>query len=155
QAAVTLARDISHPYSLAWALEAAAWTHIYRREGQAACALADEASTFSFTQDFPHWMAMGTMMRGWALAELRQWQEGISLMQQGIAGYWATGARLGRACWVAQVAKTLGQVGQVEEGFRMLTEAMAFLSGGEVRHYEAEIYRLKGELRLQSQTSHR
>jgi predicted ATPase len=25
---------------------------------------------------------------------------------------------------------------------------MAFLSGGEVRHYEAEIYRLKGELTL-------
>jgi predicted ATPase/class 3 adenylate cyclase len=149
QAAVTLARDISHPYSLAWALEAAAWMHIYRSEGRAACTLADEAITFSSTQDFPHWVAMGTMMRGWALAELGQWQEGISLMQQGIVGYWATGARLGRACWVAQVAKTLGQVGQVEEGFRMMTEAMAFLSGGEVRHYEAEIYRLKGELTLQ------
>jgi tetratricopeptide (TPR) repeat protein len=148
QAAVTLARDISHPYSLAWALAAAAWTHLYRREGRAACTLVDEAITLSSTQDFPHWVAMGTMVRGWALAELEQWREGISLMQQGIAGYWATGAKLGRACWVAQVAKTLGQVGQVEEGFRLMTEAMAFLSGGAVRHYEAEIYRLKGELTL-------
>jgi len=149
QAAVTLARNISHPYSLSWALAAAAWTHIYRREGRAACTLVDEAIAFSSTQDFPHWMAMGTMVRGWALAELGQWQEGISLMQQGIIDYWATGAKLGRVCWVAQVAKTLGQVGQVEEGLCMMTEAMAFLSGGEVLHYEAEIHRLKGELLLQ------
>jgi class 3 adenylate cyclase/tetratricopeptide (TPR) repeat protein len=148
QAAVTLARDISHPYSLAWALAAAAWTHLYRREGRAARTLAEEAVRFSSTQDFPHWVAMGTMVRGWALAELGQWQEGISLMQQGITGYWATGARLGRACWVAQVAKTFGQVGQVEEGLHVITEAMVFLSGGEVRHYEAEVYRLKGELLL-------
>jgi predicted ATPase len=39
-------------------------------------------------------------------------------------------------------------VGQPAEGLTLLAEAMTIVEQGEVRHYEAELYRLKGELSL-------
>jgi hypothetical protein len=46
-----------------------------------------------------------------------------------------------------------GQGGHVEEGLQVMDEALAFLEYSEVHFSEAEIYRLKGELVLQSKTS--
>src|SRR4029079_5996783 len=81
----------THLYTRAFALNIASWTHYYRREGQAALALADEAIALSTTQDFPHWLAMGRWMRGQALIELGQWEEGTVQLQQGLDAYLATG----------------------------------------------------------------
>ncbi|MBI3328338.1 MAG: hypothetical protein HYZ81_16745, partial [Nitrospinae bacterium] len=40
--------------------------------------------------------------------------------------------------------------GQAEEGLRVLAEALALVNAGGERRHEAELYRLKGELLLQS-----
>ncbi len=48
-----------------------------------------------------------------------------------------------------------GKVGQAEEGLRVLTEALDLVDKTSERWWEAELYRLKGELLLQqSQTQH-
>ena len=148
QAALTLAREVSHPNTLAYALNIVSWTCYYRREGQAACALAEEAIALSRTQGFPHWLAMGMWMRGQALIEQGQEEEGTAQLQEGLSAYQATGALLGtRGCGLAEVARGYGQQGQIEEGLRKVVEALEGLN--QVRHYEAELYRLKGELTLQ------
>ena len=43
----------------------------------------------------------------------------------------------------------MGKIGQVEEGLSMLAEALAVVDRTGQRGYEAELYRLKGELTLQ------
>jgi hypothetical protein len=147
QRAVAVARDLGHPYSLAWALNAISWTHWYRGEGQAACTLADEALAFSVTQEFPHWIALGQWMRGQALIELGRWEEGTVQLHQGLEAYRATGAVLAvRGAGLTELAKGYGCRGQNEEGLQMITEAVAEVN--QVRHYEAETYRIKGELLL-------
>ncbi len=147
QAALTLAREGNHLYTLAFALNTVSWMHCYRREGQAACTLAEEAIALSTAQDFPHWLAMALQRRGDALIELGQWEEGTTQLQQGREAYRATGAVLGvRGHNLAAQARGYGWQGKLEEGLQMITEALAGLN--QVRHYEAEMYRLKGELTL-------
>jgi predicted ATPase len=154
QAAVALARRGAHPSTLACALDTASWLHFYRQEGQAACTLADEAIALSNTYEFPHWLAMGLQRRGEALIELGQWEEGTAQLQQGREAYQATGALLGtRGCSVAELARGYAGQGRIEEGLQMLAEALAVANETGVRHYEAEMYRLKGKLTLQSQAS--
>jgi predicted ATPase len=149
QAALALAKEGNYPYTLAYAFDVASWTRFYRREGQAACTLAEEAIALSTLQEFPHWLAMGRWMRGQALVELGQWEEGTAQLQQGLEAYRATGAVIGvRGCGRAELARAYGCRGQREEGLRMISEALAGLN--QVRHYEAELYRLKGELTLQA-----
>ena len=76
--ALTLAQELSHPFSLVFALDFADILHQLRREGQAAQERAETAIALSTEQGFPFWLAKGTILRGWALAEQGQEEEGIA-----------------------------------------------------------------------------
>jgi predicted ATPase len=100
----------------------------------------------SSEQGFLFRVAWGTLLRGWALSEEGDAEQGLLQMRQGLAFWQATGAELVRPHCLAMLAETYGKVGQVEEGLSVLTEALAAVDKtGECAH-EAELYRLKGEL---------
>jgi predicted ATPase len=90
------------------------------------------------------------MLRGWALAEQGQGEEGIAQIHQGLATYQAIGSELVRTYYLGMLAEAYGTVGQVEEGLRTLDEALGLVQKNSERFCEAELYRLKGELSLQS-----
>ena len=52
--------------------------------------------------------------------------------------------------FLALLAETYGKAGQVREGLSALAEAIALVQKNGERSHEAELYRLKGELLLQS-----
>jgi predicted ATPase len=149
--ALTLARGLSHPHSLAFALVFATLLHAYRREGPAVQERAEATISLSTEQGFPSWLAQGTVMRGWALAEQGQAEEGIPQIREGLAGWRATGAELGSPWWLTLLAEAYGKVGQIEAGLEALAEALAAVNKSGERHYEAEIYRLQGELLLKDE----
>ena len=64
----------------------------------------------STEQGFPFWLAWGTILRGWALAEQGQGEEGIAQIRQGLAAYRATGAELWRPYFLALLAEAYGKV---------------------------------------------
>jgi predicted ATPase len=148
--ALTLARELSHPFSLAYALWFATWLHQLRREGRAAQEKAETAIALSAEQGFPHWLALETILQGWTLAEQGQTEEGIAQMQQGLAAYRAIGSQLSLPYHLALLAEAHRKVGRAEEGLSVLAEALAAADRTGERAYEAELYRLKGELVLQS-----
>src|SRR5262249_30760140 len=88
--ALTLAQELSHPFSFAFAL----WLYQLRREGQAVQEWAAAAIALATDQGFPFWESWGTVLRGSVLAEQGQSAEGIAQMRQGIAAWRATGAEL-------------------------------------------------------------
>ena len=88
-------------------------------------------------------------MRGWVLAEQRQGEEGITQMRQGMVAFRDTGAEVFRSYFLALLAEACGKTGQAEEGLTVLIEALAAVDKNGERWYEAELYRLKGELTLQ------
>ncbi|HEV8711521.1 MAG TPA: hypothetical protein VGX03_01680 [Candidatus Binatia bacterium] len=67
--ALTLARSLAHPFSLIEALVFVAQIHQYRREGHAAQEQAEEAITLGTEQEIPLWLAIGIVLRGWALTD--------------------------------------------------------------------------------------
>jgi predicted ATPase len=147
--ALTLAQGLSHPYSLSFALNFAAALHCFCREERLTQERAEAAMTLSTEQGFPLWLAMGTILRGWALAEQGQGEEGMAQICEGLAAFQAIGAALGRSAFLALLAEACGKTGQAEEGLRVLAEALAVVDKNGERLYEAEIHRLKGELTLQ------
>ena len=147
--ALSLAQEVSHPFSLAFALNLAAILHQLRREGQAAQERAEADIALSIEQGFAFFSAWGTMMQGWMLAEQGQVEEGIAQIREGLAAYQATGAELWRPYYLALLAEAYAKDDQVEEGLRAVAEGLAFVERTEERFSEAELYRLKGELILQ------
>src|SRR4030095_350652 len=99
--ALTLAQELAHAYSLPFVLYFTAQLHQHRREEHAAQERAEAAITLSTEQGFALELARCTLLRGWALAEQRQAEEGVTQMHQGLATYQATGAELGRSYFLA------------------------------------------------------
>ncbi len=96
----------------------------------------------------PFWLAWGRILRGWALTEQGQIEEGIAEQRQGLAVYSATGAMLAQPYLFALLAETYRKRGQIEEGLGVLTETLVMLDKTREHWWEAELHRLKGELLL-------
>jgi predicted ATPase len=150
--AVTLAQEIRHPASLAMALSHEAWLHQFRREAPVIQEQLEAAIVLANEQGLPFWVAMATILRGWALMAQGQGTAGIAQMHQGLAGYRATGAAMGQTYLRALLVEGYGKVGQVDTGLRLLAEALAEVERTEERVWEAELYRLKGKLLLRQGT---
>jgi predicted ATPase len=69
-------------------------------------------------------------------------------MQRGLDGAAATGAELLRAFFLTMLAHATGTAGQPEPGLRLLAEALQVMERTGECFYEAELYRLYGELSL-------
>ena len=133
QEALTLAQELAHPHSLAFALIFAAWVHHFRREWPLTHARAEATIALAAEQGFGVYTAMGRIFRGCALAEQDaesgtgqgHVEEGMAQMQQGLAAWRTTGAAVFQPYGLALLAKASAQVGQPEAGLTLLTEALA------------------------------
>jgi predicted ATPase len=151
QETLTFAHELSHPFSLAWAFVSAARFHQFRQEVQLAQEQAEAAIALSTEQGFPSWLAWGTILRGWALAEQGWGEEGIAQIQQGLAAFRASEIKFFRSYSLALLAEAYGKGGQPQHGLPLLSEALDVVGKTGECFYEAELYRLKGELTLQRQ----
>ena len=148
QEALRLAQELGHPYTLTGALENMARLHQLRREGPAAQALAEAAMTTASEHGFTFNGAYEKILRGWALAAHGQGETGITQMREGVTTLGAIGIEMYRGYQLMQLAEVYGTVGQAEEGLRVLAQARAAIPHREGRFYEAELWRIEGELLL-------
>jgi class 3 adenylate cyclase/predicted ATPase len=149
-AALALAQELTHPFSLAVALAFTIIVHQFRREEQAVHERAEAMIALSNEQGFALWVAWVTILRGWAIAEQGQGEEGIAQLRQGMTAMRATGAEVFWPYFLALLAEACGKAEQAEEGLAAVAEALEVVYKTGERFYEAELYRLKGELTLQS-----
>ena len=152
QEALALAQALAHPHSLAVAQYWAAFLHYRRREAPAVQAQAEALLTLATAQGFPLYVGHGTFWRGWALAMQGQGEVGLAQMHQGLAAVLATGQTLARPFCLVLLAEAAGHAGQVEEGLRLLAEALTALEASGRGDLLAEAYRLQGELLLRQAT---
>jgi predicted ATPase/class 3 adenylate cyclase len=150
QDALTLAQELAHLPSVGYALMCAAFLHQLRREGPVVHERTGALMRLASEQGFQFYVGMSISLQGWALAEQGQREEGITQMRQGQAVNRAMGAQLGESAYLAWLAEGCGKGGHPEEGRTVLDEAVAVVQEQGERFWEAELYRLKGELVLQA-----
>jgi predicted ATPase len=146
--ALALARELNEPHGLAHVFFFASILHQLRGETAMAQEHAEAAIVVSKEHRLLMYQAMTTMTRGWALAQLGRLEEGIAQMRQGLAAIQTTCTQVQRPLFLAQLAYALGKTRQPEEARHQLEEALAIADRTGERLYEAELYRLKGELLL-------
>jgi tetratricopeptide (TPR) repeat protein len=94
---------------------------------------------------------VGLLRERWAQIKDGQGQveEGVAQIGSGLGAWRTTGAEVLRPYYLALLAEAYGKSGQAEEGLDVLTEALALVAKTGERWWEAELYRLEGELLLQ------
>jgi TOMM system kinase/cyclase fusion protein len=160
--ALTLAQELAHPLNLSYALFFAVWVHHFRREWQLVHERVEATMTLAAEQGFAIQGPGGMIFRGWALTQQspapgggqKQWEEGIAQIQQGLAAWRTTGAKVFQPYGLALLAKAYAQGGRREEGLTLLAEALAVTNDKGERRWEAELCRLKGEILLARSPEH-
>ncbi|MBI3797316.1 MAG: AAA family ATPase [Deltaproteobacteria bacterium] len=143
--ALHLAQELRHPHSLACALTWTAVLHSERGDGHLIQEHADALVALSSEHGFPSFLGVGTALRGVALLNVqKQWAEGIAQIQQGLVWEGETW----RTLYLAWLARGYGGVGQVDDGLATIAEALKLVEKNDERLYEAEVWRVKGELLL-------
>jgi predicted ATPase len=100
--ALTLAHELSHPFSLAFALGIRARLSQLQGEPQRAQEQAERLIALSSEQGFPLRAALGLILRGWALAGQGQGETGVAQIRQGLAAWRATGTGLGQVMYTSR-----------------------------------------------------
>jgi predicted ATPase len=148
QETLTLAQALSHPLSLTWAQCITAIVHHFRRESEEVQKRAQATTTLAREYGFAQLLAQGETWQGWKLVEKGKGEEGIAQMREGLAAHRATGADVYRPYFLALLTEAYERMGKTEEGMSTLNEALTVVERTGERFYEAELYRLRGELTL-------
>jgi predicted ATPase len=99
---------------------------------------------------FPFWVTQANAYRGWLKVKNGHTQEGTSLAHQALRAYEVTQS----GAWVpflrALLSKTYQEAGEIESARSLWSEAESAMRSFGERWYEAELYRLKGDLLISS-----
>jgi tetratricopeptide (TPR) repeat protein len=151
--ALALARDLSHPFSLAFTLCVAAVFADWYGDLAAVQAYGDEAIVLATEQGFPFWMAIGMAISGFARVCLGQATEGMIQLRQGFDICRTTGARVAQLWFFSMLIRASLQINDLDEADLLLNAALTFMDTTENCFSEVEIYWLQGKLRLAQATS--
>ena len=88
--------------------------------------LGEELTAVSIQYDFPFFATKGQMLRGWALAQQGDVQEGLPLVRMGIEDERRRGIRMFEPHSRSLLAETLALAGEWEEALDEVTEALAY-----------------------------
>jgi predicted ATPase len=147
--ALALAQQCGDPASLAYAHMYGAVLAQLGRDAATTAAHAEALIAFATAQGLAHRVVHGRLLLGWALAMQGDAAAGVTHLQAGFEGLQRTGHKLYRPYFLGLLAEASGQAGQPEAGVAVLTEAVTLVAATEERWWEAEVYRLRGELLLQ------
>ena len=148
QEAVAMARGRNHSFSLAYALFGIAMIYQLRRDENATRQWAEEVIALATDKGFPYFSSMSGILRGWSVAEQGNVKEGIVQINQSLRAWKVTESEVNKTYHLALLAEAYRKNGEIEEGLNVLTEALTLVEKNGERWYEAELYRLKGDLLL-------
>lgn len=144
--AIALARELQEPQGLAHAFFFASVLYHLRRDLRMSQQCAEAVINITLEHGLVLYQAMATIMQGSSLSEEGRESEGIDRLREGLAGLDTTGTRLVRPHFLGLLATALSKVEQNDEALRLLDEAITMVNSNDERYFEAELYRLKGEL---------
>jgi adenylate cyclase len=144
--AVALAEQIAHPPSVAHVLNYGILYHQLRRDRATIRAWGDRIAALAVEHGLALYEAIGTVARGWVLADEAQTKAGLSELRRGLAGCVDLGVRVREPYHKALLAEAHLDAGEASAGLVVLEEAMRFAGDSGLRYWDAELLRLKGKL---------
>lgn len=149
QEALSLARELDHPFSLADVLcFGGCMFNSMRRDVKELMKDAEDLMSLSSKIHLTGWLASAIRYQGEALVLLGKFKEGVTRMQEGIAMMHSQELNLFITETLAYLAWAQANTDAMEEGIAALNEAIGIVEKTDERQWEAEIYRIKGELLL-------
>jgi predicted ATPase len=146
--ALTHAESFAHPFTIVGILFFVTHVRQFRGEYDAAWALTQRLVSLGREQGFVLYEAVGVLTQGIILVQRGELEHGVALITTGLGQYQRLGAQLMAPFFLAFLAEAYLRQGQVADGLQVINEALRLTATNFDRFWEAELYRLRGELLL-------
>jgi predicted ATPase len=147
---LALAERLSHPHSLGAALFGLGAVWFRRREWVASQRSAERILTLSQESDLGDYLSWATLLHNLAQGFDGQPEAKIDQARQSLDVVRAKGLEFAMPYWLAHLAELSGLAGQIAAGLDTTAEALAQIERTGERCWEAEVWRIKGDLLLQT-----
>jgi predicted ATPase len=144
------AREIGQAATLMYALVHAWLTHFQCGDFAAATAEADELVALADEKGTSFWKALGMSVQGCTLALTGKAADAVQVITSGITALRSTGSTLWIPLYLPYLARAYAELGQFDNAWRSIGEAVTVAETTKERWHEAEIYRVAGEIALLS-----
>jgi predicted ATPase len=88
--------------------------------------------------------------RGWLLGLTGNAADAVQMISAGITAWRSAGATSFLPSWLSYLAEAHAELGQLDESWRCISEAMTAIKTTGERWFEAEVNRVAGEITLKS-----
>ena len=146
--AVKDVREISQAASLMYALFHASFAHALSGNYATAKALSDEFVALADEKGASFWQAQAMSHRGSLLALTGDAADAVHTMTSALSAYHSTGATLFVPWYLSTLARAYAKLGQFDDAWRCIDEAMTAVETTKETWCEAELNRTGGEIAL-------
>ena len=144
------AREIGHAVTLMYALFHASFRDIQCGKHAAATALVDELLALADEKGSLFWKAIGMVHQGILFALTGRATDAVHMLNSGLSAFRSTGST-GFMPWnLSYLAVPYAELGQFDNAWRCIAEAMTTMETTKERWVEAEVNRTAGEIALKS-----
>jgi len=151
--ALALARELGDSASIIWALGTRAQFHLLVREPRPALEMVDAAIAMGEETTFFYFLLSARIVKGWALVQAMSANDGVDQIREAVKVLSESRAALWLTFFLATLAEAYARAGRVEEGLNTVGEGLDLVRQSEEHCWEAELYRVRGELLLKGDPS--
>jgi predicted ATPase len=148
--AVEEARAFGQAATLIYAMVACSWPCAWTGDGVAAEGFVREAIALAEETGGSYWKGPGLAHLGCALTLKGSAAEAIDAITSGLADYRVTGTSLFLPLILSYLAAAHAELGQFDEAWHWIGEAIAMVEATKEKWAEAEIHRVAGEIAIRS-----
>lgn len=142
---LALAQSLADPFTLGATLLHSAYLRLLRGDTDVAATLSERLLTLSTEYGIPLWNSVARVLRGSSAVKMNRDRNALATVRQGLRDWIALGSRFTSPHY-ALLAESCFDLGEIEEGLRVVGEGFASMAPTLDRFAEAELWRLNGEL---------
>jgi predicted ATPase len=147
--ALARAEELNQPFALVNGLLCIAIVKLLRGDYDEAWRLTQKMDTLTREHHFSLYKIAGGMLQGAIMVHRGALEEGVAAITTGLAQYRALGAQLLVPFFLSFLAEGYRRQGKIVEALQAVRDAFSLTATNLDVFWEAELYRLKGELILQ------
>jgi len=144
------ADELGHAATLMNAQGLTSSTHVLCGNYATANGPFDQLVTLADEKGSLFWKAIGMMGQGWILALTGRASDGVEKLTAALNTWRSTGATLCVPTWLSGLARAYAKLGQFDDAWRCIGEAMTTVETTNERWFEAYTHHIAGEIALMS-----
>jgi predicted ATPase len=148
--AISDARNNGEAATLMFALGHAPLTLLWSGNYVTAATVIDEVIALSDEKGALEWNMSGKLNQGWLFALTNKATDAVQMINSGIAAWRSIGSKLWMPNYLSYLARAYAELGQLNDAWRCIGEAVTAVDTTKEGLWEAEVHRMAGQIALLS-----